>query len=115
MRIDFMPISINGIQGAQRVYRAMLLYTDKDSGDVSLQISLAFDYDGFTENHYLATMPDAPNNLRIHLSQQKCKAVQVRLTVTGNNSGITLNGLALEIGARPGTFKLPAAQTIAPA
>lgn len=114
MRIDFMPISINGIQGAQRVYRAMLLYTDKDAGDVSLQISLAFDYNGFTENHYLATMPDAPNNLRIHLSQQKCKAVQVRLTVTGNNSGITLNGLALEIGARPGTFKLPAAQTIAP-
>jgi len=114
MQIDFMPISINGIQGAQRVYRAMLLYTDKDAGDVDLQISLSFDYGSFSEHHSLLAIPNAPNNLRIHLSQQKCKAVQVRLTVTGNNSGITLNGLALEVGARPGTFKLPAAQTIAP-
>ena len=114
MQIDFMPISINGIQGAQRVYRAMLLYTDKDSGDVNLQVNLSFDYGSFSEFHNLLPMPDAPNNLRIHLSQQKCKAVQIRLIVRGSNSGITLNGLAFEIGARPGTFKLPAAQTIAP-
>lgn len=114
MQIDFMPISINGLQGAQRVYRAMLLYTDKDAGDVDLQISLSFDYGSFSEHHSLLAIPNAPNNLRIHLSQQKCKAVQVRLAIAGNNSGITLNGLALEIGARPGTFKLPAAQTIAP-
>jgi hypothetical protein len=115
MRIDFMPISINGIQGAQRVYRAMILYTTKDSGTVALGVKLAFDYKGFTEEHNLAAMPNAPENLRVHLSNQKCKAVQVQLAITGNNSGIALNGLALEIGARPGTFKLPSAQTIAPA
>ena len=115
MDVSFMPISINGIQGAQRAYRAMILYTTKDSGTVSLGIKLAFDYKGFTEEHNLAAMPNAPENLRVHLSNQKCKAVQVKLIVIGNNSGIALNGLALEIGARPGTFKLPSAQTIAPA
>ena len=115
MDVSFMPISINGIQGAQRVYRAMVLYTTKDSGTVALSVQLAFDYKGFTEQHNLAAMPNAPENLRVHLSNQKCKAVQVKLTVTGANSGIALNGLALEIGARPGTFKLPSAQTIAPA
>ena len=114
MDVLFMPISINGIQGAQRVYRAMILYTAKDSGTVALSVRLAFDYKGFTEQHDLAAMPNAPENLRVHLSNQKCRAVQVRLLAVGTNSAITLNGLALEIGARPGTFKLPSAQTIAP-
>ena len=119
MSVTFKPISINAIQGTQRVYRAMVLYTNVDANMPELEIFVALDYSdiGSGDDYSLTTIPAAPNNVRIHLSKQKCRAVQIRVNEearTSNSAGITLNGLALEIGARPGTFKLPAAQTIAP-
>jgi hypothetical protein len=121
MTVDFMPISINAIQGTQRVYRAMILYTAKDAALVGLQILVANDYENFSSGtgYVLTTVPNAPGNIRIHVKNQKSRAIQLRVgEVTSGASdtvsGITLSGLALEIGARPGTFKLPKAQTIAP-
>jgi len=119
MAVTFKPISINAIQGTQRVYRAMVLYTDKDANLPELEVFVALDYADISsgDEYALTTIPAAPNNVRIHLSKQKCRAVQIKVNEnarTVNSSGITLNGLALEIGARPDTFKLPKAQTIAP-
>lgn len=119
MSVTFKPISINAIQGTQRVYRAMVLYTNVDPNMPELEIFVALDYSdiGSGDEYSLETIPAAPNNVRIHLSKQKCRAVQIRVSEqarTINSAGITLNGLALEIGARPDTFKLPKAQTIAP-
>ena len=119
MAVTFKPISINAIQGTQRVYRAMVLYTDKDANLPELEVFVALDYADISsgDEYALTTIPAAPSNVRIHLSKQKCRAVQIKVnenTPNVNSSGITLNGLALEIGARPDTFKLPKAQTIAP-
>ena len=103
----------------QRVYRAMVLYTAKDANLPELEVFVALDYADISggDEYSLTTIPAAPSNVRIHLSKQKCRAVQIKVNEnarTINSSGITLHGLALEVGARPDTFKLPNAQTNTP-
>ena len=101
-----------GLQQAQRVYRSMLLYELVGSPTVSLQMSFAFDNDSsFTESHTINPLPSDPESVRVHLSQQKCKAVKVKLLLQSATTGAKLNGIAFEVGARPTTFKLPAANT----
>jgi hypothetical protein len=101
-----------GLQQAQRVYRAMLLYELVGSPTVSLQMSFAFDNDSsFTESHTINPLPSDPESVRVHLTQQKCKAVKVKLLLQSSTTGAKLNGIAFEVGARAGTFKLPSANT----
>jgi len=94
----------------------MLLYDlDVGGGVASLQMKFAFDNDAtFTETHTLNPLPADPEQVRVHLSQQKCRAVKVQLIVqhgASSTQGAKLNGIAFEVGARPTTFKLPAANT----
>lgn len=114
MVVTFRPVIANGLQGVQRIYRAMILYDYKTASTGLL--SFAFDYSSsFTENHTVTTFgSDIPNNIRAHLTNQKCRAFKMRILVASSGEGITLNGLAIEAGARPGTFKLPNTQTMAP-
>lgn len=105
-----------GLQSAQRVYRAMLLYDlDVGVGSAALQMNFAFDNDDtFTETHTISTLPSDPENVRVHLTKQKCKSIKLQIVVQHGgvtSQGAILNGIAFEVGARAGTFKLPAANT----
>ena len=116
LRVTLNKLYMAGLQQAQRVYRAMLLYDlDVGGGVASLQMKFAFDNDAtFTETHTLNPLPADPEQVRVHLSQQKCRAVKVQLIVqhgASSTQGAKLNGIAFEVGARPTTFKLPAANT----
>lgn len=116
LRVTLNKLYMAGLQQAQRVYRAMLLYDlDVGAGVASLQMKFAFDNDAtFTETHTLNPLPADPEQVRVHLSQQKCRAVKVQLIVqhgASSTQGAKLNGIAFEVGARPTTFKLPAANT----
>ena len=81
----------------------------------TLTFDVFTDYDDSTSSTFTgAVSVDAnPYQYRVHLSNQKCRAVKVKITISGaSSSAVNLDGIALEVGARPGTFKLPAAQTI---
>jgi hypothetical protein len=106
-------LNVAGLQSLQRVYRAMVLGTHV--GNHTLSFDVYTDYDDSTSSTFSkALTSDAnPYNYRVHLSNQKCRAVKVKITISGSsNAAVKLDGIALEVGARPGTFKLPAAQTI---
>jgi len=106
-------LNVSGLQSLQRVYRVMLLGTH--AGNHTLTFDVYTDYDDSTSSTFSKVLSsDAnPYNYRVHLSNQKCRAVKVKVTISASSTpAVKLDGIALEVGARPGTFKLPAAQTI---
>ena len=106
-------LNVAGLQALQRVYRCMVL--GKFLNSHTLTFDVFTDYDDSTSSTFTgAVSVDAnPYQYRVHLSNQKCRAVKVKITISGaSSSAVNLDGIALEVGARPGTFKLPAAQTI---
>ena len=113
MELEIHSISANGLQGAQRVYRAQLLGDYKSPH--TLTMTVFNDYvSSATETHTSAISSDSdPYLFRAHLTNQRNRAISMKVAIT-NASGeaVVLNGLAFEIGRRPDTFKLPAAQSI---
>jgi|15BtaG_2_1085339.scaffolds.fasta_scaffold00219_5 hypothetical protein len=121
MRVTTGDINVAGLQNAQRVYRVMLL------GDYKSAHTLSFSsYVDYSINLFDATKIESfsqaissdndPYNFRMHLKNQKCKAVRLHITLGGDTATgevAILQGLALEVGVRAGTFKLPTAQTLA--
>lgn len=113
MEVELHSISINGLQGAQRVYRIQLLGDYKSSNDLTMTIFNDYS-ESATETHTIGISSDAnPYLYRAHLKNQKSRAMSLKVSVSSNGEGVILNGVAFEVGARPSTFKLPAAQTIA--
>ena len=113
MEIEVHSLSANGLQGAQRVYRAQLLGDYKSPH--TLTMTVFNDYvSSATETHTSAISSDSdPYLFRAHLTNQKNRAISMKVAITGaSGAAVILNGLAFEIGKRPDTFKLPAAQTI---
>lgn len=113
MEVELHSISVNGLQGAQRVYRVQLLGDYVDANDLTMQIFNDYATSA-TETHTLGIASDTdPYIYRAHLKNQKSRAISLKISVSGNGASVILNGVAFEVGARAGTFKLPAAQTIA--
>ena len=113
MEVELHSVSVNGLQGAQRVYRVQLLGDYIDANDLTMQIFNDYATSA-TETHTLGIASDTdPYIYRAHLKNQKSRAISLKISVSGNGASVILNGVAFEVGARAGTFKLPAAQTIA--
>ena len=113
MEVELHSVSVNGLQGAQRVYRVQLLGDYVDANDLTMQIFNDYATSA-TETHTLGIASDTdPYIYRAHLKNQKSRAISLKISVSGNGASVILNGVAIEVGARAGTFKLPAAQTIA--
>lgn len=113
MEIEVHSLSANGLQGAQRVYRAQLLGDYKSPH--TLTMTVFNDYvSSATETHTSSISSDSdPYLFRAHLTNQKNRAISMKVAITdASGAAVILNGLAFEIGKRPDTFKLPAAQTI---
>jgi len=112
MEVQLHGISANGIQGAQRVYRAQVLGDFKSSHNLSMTVFNDFSSSA-AETHTVGVSSDTgPYLFRAHLSNQKSRSMSLKLTLTGNGEAAILRGVGFEVGLRPGTFKLPAAQTI---
>jgi hypothetical protein len=113
MKVRTTPISANQLFGAQRVYRAMILGDYVSSHTATLFVYT--DYKSVPSTYgIISVASDAdPYLYRIHLQQQKCRAVQLEFSDGSANGGaVVLNGIAFEIGGRPDTFKLPNTQTV---
>jgi len=109
--VNLRPIAAAGLQGVQRIYRAMILYDYKS--DSNTAVSVAYDYGASSAIYSINPAPsDEPNNLRFHLAKQKCRAIEIAIAFSATGEGMTLNGVALEAGAKPGTFKLPTTKTM---
>ena len=121
MRVTTGDINIAGLQNAQRVYRVMLLGDYKSAHTLSVSSYVDYSVNLFDatkiESFSQAISSDNdPYNFRMHLKNQKCKAVRLHISLGGDTATgevAILQVLALEVGVRAGTFKLPAAQTLA--
>ena len=110
LSLKLRPIQAAGLQQAQRVYRGMLLYDHKS--DSTLTMKFYTDYLNNPETHTISVSSISDiEQIRAHLTNQKCKAIQAEIIVTSSGEGLILKGIAFQIGARAGTFKLPASQT----
>lgn len=104
-------LSMAGLQSVQRVYRMLLLF--QELNQTTFRIYLTDDR-GNTDTYSILANAFPTDQLRIHLSNQKSRYVKARIRCSASVSdyeGVTLNGIAFEVGARAGTFKLPSAQT----
>lgn len=104
-------LSMAGLQSVQRVYRMLLLFQELNSTTFRIYLT---DDRGNTDEYGILADAFPTDQLRIHLSNQKSRYVKARIRCSANVSdyeGVTLNGIAFEVGSRAGTFKLPAAQT----
>ena len=108
-------ISVAGLQNMQRVYRFMVLGDYITPHDLTVDVFT--DYDDATPVSHTSSISAETNpyHYRGHMKNQKCRAVKIKITAGGTSAtgaAVVLDGLALEIGLRPGAFKLPAAQTV---
>ncbi len=118
-------IHLAGIQGFQRVWRALLAGATQ-GGAHSPTITVAFDYDG---NQYTFGNPYSPIGgmfiplplptaeplqIRHGLYKETCEAVKFRIAFTPeiNQAPWRLEDLTLEVGIKKGAFKLPAAVSL---
>lgn len=126
-------IRIGSFQGFQRVYRLLVTgdlrdrhkirittYTDYTDTPVDVRI---FDTSEFFDNNYgddvygdMEWYGGQDNGLYqflVHLSQQKCQAIKVKIediydnSVASTGRGFTLSSLTLQIGTKRGVNKLP--------
>ena len=102
-------LQLAGLQGFQRVNRAILLAEGSPSHTISVRLYTDFR----TSSDQLVTLAPSTDTpvmqRRIHLKNQKCEAVKLDITdvsVTGTDGGLSLSGLAFEIGTKRGVDKL---------
>ena len=102
-------IKLGLLRQLQRAYR-LLLYIDVVTPH-TLNVAISYDYDeAVVETKTIALTSVGPEFLRFRLDQQKCRAIMIRI-YDSNTSGVSreafkLNGVALELGLRGGTFKV---------
>ena len=121
MKIATSDINIAGLQNAQRIYRIILLGDYKSAHTLSVSSFVDYSVNLFDSTKIESFSQDVssdndPYNFRMHFKNQKCKAVRVHVTIGGSSAtgeAVILQGLAFEVGARAGTFKLPTTQTLA--
>lgn len=103
-------IKVGALAGYQRVRRVVV--TGHISGTVNLKVSLFTDYNSIvtadqTRNFATGTTDGEPIRLEMHVTNQKCAAIKVRIEdITGaGGSTWTLNGVSLEVGVKRGVAK----------
>lgn len=108
-------LSFAGLQGFQRIYKALLLGEQK--GNHTLQVQIAYDFDPTavqTDNIDATAISPTVYQWRIFPVRQKCEAIRLTLTdvqIAGFNEGFNISDLTLEVGLKSGVNKLPASQS----
>jgi hypothetical protein len=135
----FIPLSLTtswiqfaGLQGYQRVRRAMFI--GDWSSPHNLLIDVAYDFDNTVAQSLNIAEPTAPTGTAIgfpfsfpinsgvgpyqvlvHLANQKCEAISISLSESQNSpygEGLRLSGLTFEIGVKKGLRRVSAANSV---
>ena len=116
--IETPAIYLNELQGAQRIYRVM--FQGEYLGDHDITVEMTVDHDASSAHSQtqIASELITKDRYRLPVKRQKCRAMKIKHTIAPNSSSVQTNGLfklsglALEVGLRPTTFKLPKGDTI---
>ena len=116
--VETPAIYLNELQGAQRVYRVM--FQGEYLGDHDITVEMTVDHDAASAHSQTQTASGltTKDRYRLPVKRQKCRAMKIKHTIAPNSSSIQTNGLfklsglALEVGLRPTSFKLPKGDTI---
>lgn len=135
LKIQTSWLKISEVQGYQRVRRMEIL--GEYISNHRLRLQVAYDYNPYpTQNLYISTSDYAAipvygaaatygsgtpyggsyplYQYRVHLSQQKCEALQITLEDTQSSNfgeGYNISALSFEVGLKKGMFKLPATKS----
>lgn len=97
MEVKLNSISANELQGAQRVYRVQLLGDYVSSHTLEMEIFNDYALSA-TESHSQTISSDSnPYLFQAHLTNQKSRAISVKLKITGTGETVILKGLAFEV------------------
>lgn len=109
-------LSFAGIQGFQRVYRLMILGKNSTTGDVPIGVTFGFDFDPtsppVTESASVTVTPATGGTFQLqhHLARQKCEALKIGIYFYSLTGAVRLTDLTLQVGVKPGYYKLPSSQ-----
>lgn len=107
-------LSLAGIQGFQRVYKAMILGEWKSAHNLVVGISYDFDDTIVQTETISAATSSVPYQWRILLNRQKCESIKFTINdahTTTNGESLRISGIALEVGAKQGLQKSPQTKT----
>ena len=107
-----------GIQGFQRVYRAMLLARTNPVEGWFVTLSTKNNYTNSGETTgsvgLVASADTGLIQMQRHLTIQKSEALRLRLQMSSYGEfaqgQLSITDLTLQLGVKPGLFKLPSAQ-----
>lgn len=109
-------IKVAGVQGFQRIRRALFLGTKVAACPLNVKIGYNYSSSFDTTRSFTQAEMDAlsPLQFGVHVPRQKCEAIrfQVDDDIPGSGTpggGITLSAFSLELGVKRGTHKLPPA------
>lgn len=103
-------ISLMGVSGFQRIYRLLLTGDYIDTSTLDMRAEYDYDTTVFDDYQHAMSSPEFTASqgftIRNHLSKQKCKAVRFDISFTsGNNAGLNINNLVMELGVKSGAVK----------
>lgn len=100
-------IATTGIQGFQRVRNIMLLLKYLAAHTLTISIYTDYNNDTAVQTYTINTATDVatttPYQLRLHLQNQKCEAVKIK--ITSATAGWEISGLSMEVGVKRDHYK----------
>ncbi len=109
-----------GLQGYQRIRRISLLGERYTGHDITL--ATGHDYEASFSTPMLwsssATDDLLTSQIHLHVEKQKCESIRVRIAdappsdsgTVGTGRGLSLSGLAFEVGVKRGTYRVAEGQ-----
>lgn len=101
-QIKLGQMQLSGIQGYQRVYRVLVGGRQSDAASGNITIQTFFDYGATATSTFTVAQSDTLSGgitrLEIRPSVQKCETMQISLSHTANNSGMTIDRVSAEVG-----------------
>lgn len=95
-------ISLAGLQGFQRIYKALILGEWKSAHTLLVEIAYDFNPTTVQTETIVASTLTTPYQWRILLARQKCEAVQFKISDSGTGESLRLSAIALEVGIKGG-------------
>lgn len=100
-------IATTGIQGFQRVRNILLLLKYLAAHTLTVTIYTDYNNDTAVQTYTINTATDVttttPYQIRLHLQNQKCEAVKIK--ITSPTAGWEISGLSMEIGVKRDHYK----------
>lgn len=114
LRLKTAWLSMNGLQGLERIYNAMVLGDYKSPHTLTIQV--AHEFDATPSQTTAIPSPTSPGvyQYKVYMTRQKTDAMQFTLqeSQTGPTygEGLDISAITIEAGVKSGTNKLPASK-----